>query len=114
MKKCDYNHKFLVIDKFTGCKWVEAHDLQVGDIIYSHPGINYVTVLKIEDVVYNKPIPYYDIVDSGEYSNYFINAGSEDICVHNSGKSLFMMSEAISAIKQGKELFPSLFGYCKD
>ena len=110
---CTDNHKFLVIDKFTGCKWVEAHDLQVGDIIYSHPGINYVTVLKIEDVVYNKAVPYYDIVDSGEYSNYFINAGSEDICVHNSGKSLFMMSEAISAIKQGKKVVYAAIGDLK-
>ena len=110
---CTDNHKFLVMDKFTGCKWVEAHDLQAGDIIYSHPGINYVTVLKIEDVVYNKAVPYYDIVDSGEYSNYFINAGSEDICVHNSGKSLFMMSEAISAIKQGKKVVYAAIGDLK-
>ena len=82
---CTNNHPFLVYHPINGSSWKEAHDLEVGDILVSYPMKEYVRVTSVRNVTYRKPIPYYDIVNNTEYHNYFINAGTEEICVHNSG-----------------------------
>lgn len=82
---CTNNHPFLVYHPINGSSWKEAHDLEVGDILVSYPMKEYVRVTSVRNVTYRKPIPYYDIVNNTEHHNYFINAGTEEICVHNSG-----------------------------
>lgn len=109
---CTHEHQFLVVDPIKGSKWVKAKDLRIGDILYSTPGERYVRVNTIGVYQFHKPFPVYDICDA-ENHNYFINAGSEDICTHNSGKTLFMMTEAVEAIKQGKKVLYAAIGDLK-
>ena len=110
---CTLDHKFLVINLVKGFEWVEAQNLKEGQILMSSPMKEYVKVLHTEVTTYNKEIPLYDIVDNGEYHNYFINVGNEDICVHNSGKTLFMMTEAVEALRQGKKVLYAAIGDLK-
>lgn len=80
---CTKEHQFLVVNLSKGFEWVEAQNLKYGDILMSSPMKECVKVLHTEVCTYAKEIPLYDVIDNGEYHNYFINAGKEDICVHN-------------------------------
>lgn len=110
---CTKDHQFLVINLAKGFEWVEAQNLKYGDILMSSPMKECVKVLHTEVCTYAKEIPLYDIIENGAYHNYFINAGEEDICVHNSGKTLFMMTEAVEALKQGKRVLYAAIGDLK-
>lgn len=120
---CTNNHQFLTMkwrvddsqpDLHTDIqlKWVEAQNLEEGTILVSHPMNKYVKVTKVESVTYRKPIPYYDVVENKNH-NYYINAGEEDICVHNSGKTLLLMNEAVEALRQGKKVLYAAIGDLK-
>lgn len=123
---CTRNHLFLTMNIVTDpmnpdidspeisakLNWVEAQNLQEGDILVSHPMKEYVRVTKVENVTYRKPIAYYDVVENKDH-NYFINAGREDICVHNSGKTLVMVNEAVEALRQGKRVLYAAIGDLK-
>lgn len=109
---CTPNHLFLVLDWKKGIHWVQAVDLKEGMILYSNPGKTYVRVTKTDQYKFYKPLTYYDIVNN-ENSNYFINVGEEDICVHNSGKTLLMMTEAVEAVLQGKKVLYAAIGDLK-
>ena len=117
------NHQFLVMmwrvddsqpDLHTDIqlRWVEAQKLKEGDILVSHPMNKYVKVQKVENVTYRKPVAYYDVVENKNH-NYYINAGEEDICVHNSGKTILMMNEAVEALRQGKKVLYAAIGDLK-
>ena len=109
---CTRNHNFMVLDVLKGYRWVGAEKLQVGDILVSNPMKKYVRVQNVENVTYRKPIEYYDVVDNLDH-NYYINAGCEDICVHNSGKTLLLISEGVEALKQGKKVLYTALGDLK-
>lgn len=79
---CTHDHLFVVLDPKEGRKWVEAQNLKEDDILFSTPGIRYVRVTKVDTYSFYKPLTCYDVVNN-ENSNYFINAGDEEICVHN-------------------------------
>lgn len=104
---CTLDHKFLVINLAKGFEWVEAQNLKYGDILMSNPMKECVKVLHTEVATYNKEIPLYDIVDNGEYHNYFINVGHEDICVHNcfTGDTKVILEDG--TVKTMKELSES-------
>lgn len=106
---CTPEHKFLV-ESEDEKDWIEATFLREGDKVFT--GDEPVVIDKVESVVFKEPIKYYDIVNC-ENHNYFIHVGDKDICVHNSGKTLFMMTEAVESLLQNKKVLYTAIGDLK-
>lgn len=74
--------------------------------------VNSVTCIKLTE-----PIPVYDLVNVEKYHNFAILTDEESnsgVFVHNCGKSLFCISEAISACKQGMRVLYTALGDLTD
>lgn len=106
---CTPWHKFLIESK-TEKEWVEALYLMKGDKLFT--GETPVIIESTESVVLNEQEKFYDIVNC-ENHNYFIHVGDRDICVHNSGKTLFMMTEAVESLLQNKKVLYTAIGDLK-
>lgn len=96
--KCTRDHRFLT--KMEG--WKAAEDLTVNDLIEDAKSQLYTSIVGKELEYLHFPVPVYDLeVDHGCH-NFSLANGA---IVHNSGKSLFAMSESIEACKAGKKVF---------
>lgn len=94
------DHPFLIIDK----GWVRADKLESGDILRISDCRNESGSVwreyRIEESYLEQlssPQPVYDLVEAGEHHNYSVNIdGTFGFFSHNTGKTLWMMTEALN------------------
>lgn len=129
--ECTPDHKWLMRDG----TYKSAIDLQEGDslmpIYVSHKAIrervrlrkfesmhidsvgdsSHIKVFKVREIVLDEPVPVYDIVDAGPYSNYAIAVGEDTgVFVHNCGKTMFCVNECLNSAMQGFNVLHMFIG----
>ena len=97
MIKCTRDHKFLT--KMDG--WMAAEDLTMQDSIEDALSKTFIRVVEKSLEKLDFTVPVYDLEVDHECHNFALANGA---IVHNSGKSLFAMSESIEACKAGKRV----------
>lgn len=97
MIKCTRDHKFLT--KMDG--WMAAEDLTMMDSIEDAVTKTYIRLIDKQLEKLDFTVPVYDLEVDHECHNFALANGA---IVHNSGKSLFAMSESIEACKAGKRV----------
>ena len=95
--KCTRDHKFLT--KMDG--WMAAEDLTMQDSIEDALSKTFIRVVEKSLEKLEFTVPVYDLEVDHECHNFALANGA---IVHNSGKSLFAMSESIEACKAGKRV----------
>ena len=91
------NHPFLLI----GNKWARADELKIGDTLvgfakdYTKEFDYKISKIRIETL--SSPQPVYDLVNAGKHHNYAVSIdGNHGVFFHNTGKTLWMMTEALN------------------
>lgn len=68
-------------------------------------------VTKITKLSLEEKVPVYGVVDAKPYGNYAIALDNEHgVFVHNTGKSMFLINEGVSAAKQGFDVLHIFIG----
>lgn len=113
-----------IADKFDCLSESNEIDLELlqaswEEIIEKSESFNHY-IVNIEYIHYDDPIPVYDIINAGPYSNFAIDLGDESgIFVHNCaapgvGKTMFMINEGANASMQGFKVLHLFLGDMKE
>lgn len=108
--RCHYRGGYHELDKYDKSSYESKLEEVWSDILNDARHYNH-KVRKVREVILDEPVPVYDIVDAGPYSNYAIAVGEDTgVFVHNCGKTMFCINECASAALQGFNVLHMFIG----
>lgn len=113
--RCTLDHPFLT----TSGEYKKAESLKIGDEVEGITIIrccdsmmrNVVQVVDVKTVSLVEKVPVYGLVNARPFGNYAIALNNrEGVFVSNTGKSMFLINEGVSAAKQGFDVLHIFIG----